>query len=525
MKRFILFMFVVFFSIIFSGVGWATTHTVNNDSEMDTAVAALNDGDTVIINSSWTADAMYTITAPNIEMYGSSQSNTITKGFNGYLIVFQSNGNNIHDFTLDGDSGSYTASGLGLDGDNNTVEDMIIEDMEDAGIVIYSGETGNMIRGCTIRDAPGTETDDRGVFVNQADSNTVTQCTISNVYTGIFDNVGNSNTYTNNTISNIKRDAIGSENGGTPGDSDDLTITDNVITDWAQSSTGDGVRLEATNSLVQSNTFNQNTDGSIAWAIEVTGGSAACDGSIIEENLTGGAHLDKGVGGGGSNITVRRNMFKAAQAFDQENCHQSVFSYNLMISTGTIAAGVEIVADSVGAKIVSFYHNDVYDAGTVTTGIYFAENSGTWSSITYKNNIVSGFTNGVGVDDNEGDNITHTNNSYYDNVNNLRKDMDGTPGDIALDGSEITTDPLFTAPGSDNFTLQPGSPAIDAGVDLGTSYDDCLDPDTLPSGGMHGWPDDVVTVLQGDYGTGWEIGAYAYIPERFKIGPILGPRM
>jgi hypothetical protein len=62
-------------------------------------------------------------------------------------------------------------------------------------------------------------------------------------------------------------------------------------------------------------------------------------------------------------------------------------------------------------------------------------------------------------------------------------------------------DPKFTTDGSD-FTLQASSPSINAGVDLGASYDDALDPNST-------WPSSVVTFDQDDQGA-WEMGAYIY---------------
>jgi hypothetical protein len=67
----------------------------------------------------------------------------------------------------------------------------------------------------------------------------------------------------------------------------------------------------------------------------------------------------------------------------------------------------------------------------------------------------------------------------------------------------VETDPLMVDPDNDDFTLQSTSPAIDAGVNLGASYDDALNPNST-------WPNAVYTLDQDNYGTGWEIGAYIY---------------
>jgi parallel beta-helix repeat protein len=64
--------------------------------------------------------------------------------------------------------------------------------------------------------------------------------------------------------------------------------------------------------------------------------------------------------------------------------------------------------------------------------------------------------------------------------------------------SPATTDPFFTNAGSDDFTLAPNSPAINAGVDLGATYDDALNPSST-------WPSSVVTRIQN---ASWDLGAY-----------------
>jgi hypothetical protein len=67
--------------------------------------------------------------------------------------------------------------------------------------------------------------------------------------------------------------------------------------------------------------------------------------------------------------------------------------------------------------------------------------------------------------------------------------------------SSVEADPLFTNAAGGDFTLQAGSPCIDAGVDLGSTYQISLMP------GSH-WPAEVITGNQNEHGRGWEIGAY-----------------
>jgi hypothetical protein len=55
-----------------------------------------------------------------------------------------------------------------------------------------------------------------------------------------------------------------------------------------------------------------------------------------------------------------------------------------------------------------------------------------------------------------------------------------------------------------SYTLVPGSPAIDSGVNLGSTYQNALAPSST-------WPSSVSFVSQNTAGTGWEIGAYVYL--------------
>lgn len=63
--------------------------------------------------------------------------------------------------------------------------------------------------------------------------------------------------------------------------------------------------------------------------------------------------------------------------------------------------------------------------------------------------------------------------------------------------------PDLTNPGGDDFTLSSDSPCIDAGVDLGSTYDTGIDAHSV-------WPASVITADQDNSGQGWEIGAYTF---------------
>jgi hypothetical protein len=77
----------------------------------------------------------------------------------------------------------------------------------------------------------------------------------------------------------------------------------------------------------------------------------------------------------------------------------------------------------------------------------------------------------------------------------------GTPGC----SHSVQTDPQFVNPAAAQFWLQSGSPAIDAGTNLGSPYNIGLLPESS-------WPNSVLTGDQNAYGSGWEIGAFLYVP-------------
>jgi hypothetical protein len=68
----------------------------------------------------------------------------------------------------------------------------------------------------------------------------------------------------------------------------------------------------------------------------------------------------------------------------------------------------------------------------------------------------------------------------------------------------VNTDPLFTSASTNNFTLISTSPAIGAGANLESGYQNALAPTST-------WPSNVLTVNQNSYSSGWVVGAFAYV--------------
>jgi hypothetical protein len=69
----------------------------------------------------------------------------------------------------------------------------------------------------------------------------------------------------------------------------------------------------------------------------------------------------------------------------------------------------------------------------------------------------------------------------------------------------VEADPQFVNAAASKFWLATGSPAINAGFNLGSPYNIGLMPGRT-------WPNSIVTGDQNAYGSGWEIGAFIYVP-------------
>lgn len=150
------------------------------------------------------------------------------------------------------------------------------------------------------------------------------------------------------------------------------------------------------------------------------------------------------------------------------------------------------VYGAVGLKI---YNNTIYG---VDDGILVRSAS---TGIDIRNNI-SVFNRRHGISLEAGSTVA----SFYNNLffSNTAGNYAGlTPG-----SGDVTADPKFVnspPSSSSDFALQSGSPAVNAGTNLGTSESNGLQPSSF-------WPSNVLTVDQNLYGA-WEIGAFV------RVGP------
>ena len=463
--------------LLLAGQSWATTYVIDNDAAMLTAISTLGASDTIVIDNSWTSTTGYIITPNGVTIYGSSPSNTITLGVdNAY--VFRLNGNTItiRDFTIDGNKASRTlGTGIGLAGYNETVSGMTINNAFDYGVLAFGSTTTHSINNNTITNTGGAgivkTTYGNAIRLNTGSKANIDNNVMSNDSSGsdvVFLNGTHSGfSITNNTIT-----------GGISGiyeycntACDNIIVTGNSINNVAIAGAGDGIRLDAANSTVSNNTLTQSSDApNAAWCFETAGGVSSSDNTIVSNNSCLGDYWDRSIGGGGSKVTWNRNKFRSISGNIQQNNSGSAFNYNLFVTTGAATDTLQLDSNAAGARTATLYNNVFYDAGTANNGLHFMETSGTWTG-TAKNNIFYGFDNAVVVDDKDNNGIafTHTNNDFYGNTKNIQKNVLGTFSDVSLDGTEITSDPLFVS--TSDFHLTGSSPARNAGVDVGLTSD------------------------------------------------------
>jgi parallel beta-helix repeat protein len=175
------------------------------------------------------------------------------------------------------------------------------------------------------------------------------------------------------------------------------------------------------------------------------------------------------------------------------------------------------------ANYAYLYNNTSYDncknssgeLSTFTEYKFIATDDGDTIYLVAKNNIAQATkqnTYAVYVDPEvEGSTgLDIRNNDWYAAATNWYYWNSGGGNDLATwnglsgIGSDLSSDPLFINAESNDFTIQAGSPCIDAGVNLGPRYDGALFYTSS-------WPDSVVIVDQDSFGDRWEIGAYVYV--------------
>ena len=110
-------------------------------------------------------------------------------------------------------------------------------------------------------------------------------------------------------------------------------------------------------------------------------------------------------------------------------------------------------------------------------------------------NNISAFNRSFGIDLQDSSTIAFFSNNLFNS--NAASNYNG----VAPGSGDLTADPAFTNRANNLLTLLGTSPAINAGANLGSSFQSALLPGSA-------WPSSVVTGNQNASGTGWVVGAF-----------------
>jgi Right handed beta helix region len=287
-----------------------------------------------------------------------------------------------------------------------------------------------------------------------------------------------------------------------------------------------------TGNLIQDSTFYNDTSLSSAyvtsgvWGVVVAhGGSSGntLEGCLIYSTAASAAGFGILVGDTGTTLTASHNHV------------YGTFSYGVDVGSGG--------GDGLGmGSTITFYGNVLDISAANNTGMLFTGSTG---DIVYNNTIygpsnsnpaISQTSTSTGalvknnifwtgkyasVDASSETSTAYDYNDYY-SASGTPFTWGGTAYNFAnwktnssQDVHSLGSDPKLTnAPGGD-FTLLSSSPAIDSGVNLGSTYQEALSPATS-------WPGGVVFANQNSFGAGWEMGAYVFVAANRSTLELMG---
>jgi hypothetical protein len=168
---------------------------------------------------------------------------------------------------------------------------------------------------------------------------------------------------------------------------------------------------------------------------------------------------------------------------------------------GNQSAGIWVEGPSAGSAPAGCTNNAIVN--TIVVGTVSGPNLNAFNGC--ENPGTSGSGNVYTYNDfgAQASNFIHWGANTYESTYSAWETAKGNCGSSGCSHS-IQTAPTFTNAGADDFTLTSGSSAIDAGTNLGTTYQWGLSPSSS-------WPVSVSTLNQNSYGSGWEIGAFVFV--------------
>jgi parallel beta-helix repeat protein len=274
--------------------------------------------------------------------------------------------------------------------------------------------------------------------------------------------------------------------------------------------------------LVQSNMIYNIGYDAIGFAVAPNGGilsNTVAQYNVIHDigiyNLEGGA-IECIFGG---STLGTGNIFRYNSIYHNGTPSLHSYAMNVQGGAGGCSFYGNIVYDNYGPCIEiangpggnRFYNNVCYEnglAGREGAGFFVTGGSGNSGNL-IENNIVYAGPDTTFMDVTAGATSNTFDYNLYYGGNSTPFTWNGTAYSMTnylaasgQDAQSIYADPQFTNPSANDFSLTSNSPAIGAGVNLGTAYHFDLAPGSI-------WPYNVSTASQNANGA-WDIGAYVY---------------
>ena len=348
--------------------------------------------------------------------------------------------------------------GLILTGANSIVRNLSIHDNFRHDFSVYTGSTGNVLTNVTGYNSYGTSP--VTIFGPGTTGNTVQKSTF---YNDTF--LREANVVTGNVWSVIVA------HGGSSG---------NVV---------DSCVMYSTAGPYRSNTFLSHGYGVL---VGDSGTSLTVSHSILYGNFEWGVYVGQngndGEGPGGQ-VTMWDNLIDASQSYSSNSGGNAAYFFG--------AAGNILYDNTIFAPLMT---NPAISALSTSTGTLV------------KNNIV--YAGGYVVVDSTSETGSAFDYNDYFSASGTPFRWGGTAYTLAnwqtnssQDAHSFSADPSLTnaspLSSTGNYALLAISPAINAGVNLGSTYQMALSP-------ASSWPAGVSLLNQNSAGSGWEIGAYVY---------------
>jgi hypothetical protein len=175
------------------------------------------------------------------------------------------------------------------------------------------------------------------------------------------------------------------------------------------------------------------------------------------------------------------------------------------VGAGYSPSGLEIGIPN-GTSTGNLIYNNTF-WGNSLAGINDAQANGD----TFENNIIVCSAGSYGIDTGSTISVTMDYNVVYGCTNLYFWQSSPYSTAAALYSAssqgqhDINLSPAFANASGGQFWLLSGSPGVAAGTNLGSPYNIGLMPGST-------WPNSVTTGDQNAYGSGWEIGAFVYVP-------------